>query len=180
LPDIVSTRIIEINPRIIHIARSHFEVPDNDARLEVIEGDGAQYVKEHRDNAQVLMIDAFDSNGIPADLCSQDFFDDCSNALTSDGLLVINLWGSDRNFDLYLQRIEQAFERRVLILPTGRPGNIVVFAFHRIPSELRWNKLRERAKKLEQAHRIEFLQFLEKIRDCNPGTAHRLALEDGV
>jgi len=177
LPTIESIRVLEINPRVIQIARSHFAVPENDTRLQIVEGDGAQYVREHPDSAQILMIDAFDSNGIPADLCSQAFFDYCAQTLTADGLLVINLWGSDRNFDVYLQRIEQAFDHRVLILPTGRPGNIVVLAFRRIPAELRWPELRERARKLEQIHKIEFLQFIEKIRDCNPGTAHRLTLE---
>jgi len=177
LSAIESIRVWEINPRVIQIARSHFAVPQDDARLQIIEGDGAQYVREHPDTAQVLMIDAFDSNGIPPDLCSQEFFDYCAQALTTDGVLVINLWGSDRNFDVYLQRTEQAFGGRVLILPTGRPGNIVVLAFQRTPPELRWSVLRERAKKLEQSHKIEFLQFLEKIRDCNPCTAHRLTLE---
>ena len=38
-PDINQT-IIEINPQIINIARSHFFVPNNDERLAIIEGDG--------------------------------------------------------------------------------------------------------------------------------------------
>ena len=180
VPLIDKVKVLEINPKVIQIARSHFEVPDNDERLDILGGDGAQYVKEHPNTVQALMIDAFDSNGIPPDLCSQEFFDYCAQALTPDGLLTINLWGSDRNFDVYLQRIERAFDRRVLILPTGRPGNIVVLAFRRMPTELRWAELRERARKLEQTHRIEFLQFLEKIRECNPGTAHRLTLEGSL
>lgn len=170
-------RIIEINPRVIQIARSHFEVPDNDGRLEIIEGDGAQYVRERAEVAQVLMMDAYDTNGLPAELCSQDFFDHCARALTEDGMLAVNLWGSDRNFEVYLQRIEQAFDGRILVLPTGRPGNILVFGFRRAPAELRWAELRERARKLEQTHKIEFLEFLERIRDNNPGTVHRLTLE---
>lgn len=177
LAQVEMMRVIEINPRVIQIARSHFEVPDNDSRLEILEGDGAQYIREHAEAVQVLMMDAYDTNGLPAELCSQDFFDHCARALTNDGILIVNLWGSDRNFEMYLQRIEQAFDGRVLILPTGRPGNILVFAFARAPAELRWAELRERARKLEQTHKIEFLEFLEKIRDCNPGTPHRLTLE---
>lgn len=180
LPQVEMMRVIEINPRVIQVARSHFAVPDNDARLEILECDGVQYIREHAENTQVLILDAYDSNGLPAELCSQDFFDCCAEALTTDGILVVNLWGSDRNFEMYLQRIEQAFDGRTLILPTGRPGNIVVFAFRREPGELRWGELRERARKLEQIHKIEFLQFLEKIRDNNPGTAHRLTLESRV
>lgn len=174
LPEI-TTRIIEVNPQVIRIARSHFQLPENDERLEVIEGDGVLYLAENPNSTQVLMIDVFDSHGIPADVGSQAFFDDCAAALKSDGMMAMNLWGSDRNFDMYLQRIEQSFNQRVLILPTGRPGNIVVFGFRRTP-DLRWTTLRERAKALESTHKIEFLEFVEKLREHNPNTNNRLLL----
>ena len=175
LPEI-TTRVIEINPQIIRIARSHFQVTENDERLQVIEGDGVLYLTENLNSVQVLMIDAFDSNGIPADMCTQAFFDSCAAVLKSDGMMAINLWGSDRNFDVYLQRIEQSFNQRVLMLPTGRPGNIVVFGFKRAPTDLRWTTLRERAKVLELTHKIEFLTFVEKLREYNPNTSNRLLL----
>ncbi len=177
-PDITS-KVIELNPKIIQVAHSQFGVPENDARLEVIEGDGLQYLAEHTDAADVLLIDAFDSNGIPPDFCSQDFFDQCANVLKNDGTLAINLWGSDKRFDIYLQRIEQSFNGNVLILPTGKPGNIAVFGFKREPSDLRIASLRERAKLLEDGildknHKIEFLQFVAKLAEHNPSSNNRL------
>jgi len=172
-PEINST-VIELNPRIIQVARSQFWVPDNDERLEVIEGDGLVYLAEHQEVADVLLIDAFDSNGIPPNFCSQDFFDQCANALTSDGILVINLWGSDKKFDVYLQRIEQTFDGKVLTLPTGKPGNIAVFGFKREPADLRLASLRERAKALEKTHKIEFLQFVDKLAEHNASSSNRL------
>ena len=173
----VQTKVVEINPQIIRIARSHFEVPEDDERLQVVDGDGVAYLGENPDSAQVLMIDAFDSNGIPMDMCSQEFFDSCAAALTSDGMLMMNIWGSDRNFDVYLQRIEQSFKQRVLMLPTGRPGNIVVIGFRREPADLRWGTLHGRAKLLESKHKIEFLQVVEKLREHNNSTNNRLWLE---
>lgn len=174
-PALVS-KIVEINPRIIQVARSQFYLPENDQHLEVIEGDGLQYLADNNDAADVLMIDAFDSNGIPPDFCSQDFFDQCANTLKSDGILTINLWGSDKKFDVYLQRIEQSFNGMVLILPTGKPGNIAVFGFKREPADLRLASLRERAKMLEKTHKIEFLQFVEKFAEHNPSSSNRLFL----
>ncbi len=172
-PEIIS-KVIELNPRIIQVARNQFFVPENDERLEVIEGDGLVYLDEHEDAAEVLLIDAFDSNGIPPNFCSQAFFDQCANTLTSDGILVINLWGSDKNFDVYLQRIEQTFDGRVLTLPTGKPGNIAVFGFKREPADLRLASLRERAKALEKSHKIEFLQFIDKLAEHNSSSSNRL------
>lgn len=174
--DIAST-VVEINPKIIQVARNQFHVPENDARFEVIEEDGLIYLSEHADETDILLIDAFDSNGIPPDFCSQDFFDQCIVTLRADGVFVINLWGSDKNFDLYLSRIEHSFDDRVLILPTGKPGNIAVFAFRRGMSDLRLNTLRERAKVLEKTHKIEFLQFIEKLAEHNHSTNNRIFLK---
>ncbi len=174
----VLAKVLELNPKIIQIARSQFYVPENDEALEIIEGDGLQYLAEHTSVADVLMIDAFDSNGIPPDFRSQDFFDQCANTLNSEGILAINLWGSDKKFDSYLQRIEHSFAGNVLILPTGKPGNIVVFGFKRAPIDLRIASLRERAKILELSHKIEFLQFVEKLTECSSSNNHRIFMKN--
>jgi spermidine synthase len=175
LPEITS-RVVEINSQVIRIARSHFQLPEDDERLQVIETDGVVYLREHPSSTQLLLIDAFDSSGIPSNMGSQDFFDSCVAALTHNGMMAINLWGSDKKFDVYLQRMEQSFSQRVLILPTGRPGNIIVFGFCRVPADLRWTTLRERAKELEASHEIEFLEFVEKLREHNDNTSNRLIL----
>lgn len=169
-------RVVEINPQVIRIARSHFALPENDDRLQVIEGDGAEYIRNHQETTDVLFLDAYSSSGLPDELSTQTFFDSCVDALTSEGVLIANLWGSDRRFDLYLSRIEQSFDGRVLVLATGRPGNILVFGFKREPEDLRWVSLRERAKQLENEYRIEFLDFVEALRDRNPCSNHRLFL----
>jgi spermidine synthase len=169
-PNIGQT-IIEINQQIISIARSHFHVPDNDARFNVIEGDGIAYLAANPNSADCLMIDAFDRFGIPPNFCSQDFFDSCEMALSNSGIFSINLWGSDQNFDIYLQRIEQSFNNQTLILPTGKPGNILVFGFKHDSKlnglKLNPKKLKERAKILENTHKIEFLSFVEKLCEHN-------------
>lgn len=176
LPEL-RTRVVEINEEVIRIARSHFYLPDDDDRLQVIAGDGVDYLQQHPATADVLLLDVFDSKGVPTDMYKQEFFDTCAQALTPDGMLAVNLWGSDRNFDIYLQRIEQSFAGRVLVLPTGKPGNIVVFGLRRAPADLRWSSLRQQAKALQAEHGIEFLEFVEKLREHNPNTSNRLLLD---
>ena len=172
----IKTRVVEINEQIIRIARSHFYLPEDDERLQVIAGDGVVFLQEHMQTADVLLLDVFDSKGVPTDMYNQAFFDSCAESLKLDGMMAVNLWGSDRNFDIYLQRIEQSFNQRVLVLRTGKPGNIVVFGFKRAPADLRWASLRQRAKELETQHKIEFLEFVEKLREHNPNTSNRLLL----
>ena len=165
---------VELNPAVVAAARNQFHLPADDERLSTVLGDGAAYIRENPRSTEVLILDAYDSNGLAPELSSQEFYDSCAEALTADGILVVNLWGSDRNFDVYLQRIEQSFDGRVLMMPTGRPGNIVIFAFRRNAGDLRWKVLRDRAKQLQSGLRIEFLDFAERLRDNNLNTANRL------
>lgn len=164
-PDIHQT-VVEINPKVIEVARSHFFVPDNDERLDIVETDGLVHLYTHPEAHDCVIIDGFDSDGIPKGFCSQDFFDQCFNALKDNGVFLINLWGSDKNFDIYLQRIEQSFSNRVLVLPTGKPGNIIVFGF-KDPVKLTEKKLRARAADLNADHIIDFNEFLDRLHDQN-------------
>jgi spermidine synthase len=164
-PDIKQT-VVEINPQVIQIARSHFFLPENDARLDVIEGDGVAYMEAHPLSHDCLIIDGFDADGIPEGFCTQDFFDKCYDVLHDNGIFLINLWGSDKNFDIYLLRIEQTFSDRVLVLPTGKPGNIIVFAF-KDTLKLTEKRLRERAHMLKQHHIVDFTEFLDKLHEHN-------------
>lgn len=167
-PDIAQT-VVELNPQVIQIARSHFYVPENDDRFCVLQEDGLAYLKNHTNACDVLMIDAFDNTGIPPDFCTQTFFDNCFDVLRNDGVLVINLWGSDKNFDVYLQRVEQSFNGYVLMLPTGKPGNIVVFGFKQAESALiKLSQLQARAKQLALEHRIDFADLVERMMSYNP------------
>ena len=161
-------------PAVVEAARNQFYLPANDERLEVIEADGAAYITAQRASHDVLMLDAFDTQGLAPDLCSQSFYDFCYRALTDDGILVVNLWGSDKHFDIYVQRIQQSFDSAVLLLPTGRPGNVVAFAFKRHAGDLRIVKLRERAKLLESQLKVEFSEFLVKLHDYNLHSDSRL------
>ena len=162
LPPIRVTAV-ELNPAVIAAARNYFMLPPDDERLTVIEGDGAKYLAEHPNSADVLMMDAFDGKGVVPDLCSQEFYDRAHDALTFDGILIVNLWGSDKNFDVYLQRIERSFEGRVLVLPTGRPGNILVYAFRRYNGVVSWKPIFERAKQLEETSGMEFMEFAKRF-----------------
>jgi spermidine synthase len=165
---------VEINPAVLAAARNQFYLPADDERLQIILGDGAAHVRENPGCSDVLMLDAYDGIGLAPDLCSQEFYDSCAESLSSDGILIVNLWGSDKNFDVYLQRIEQSFDGRVLMMPTGRPGNILVFGFKRQAGDLRWKTLRDRAKSLQEQLQIEFLEFVERLRDNNLNTSNRL------
>jgi spermidine synthase len=122
-----SMRVVEIDPRVIAF-RAAFQVPADDARFRVTEGDGARFVSDTVERFDVLLVDAFEADGMPAALGTQRFYDDCLDVLAADGLLVVNLHAGDPQHALHVERIARSFGRRVLRVADSDGSNRVVFA----------------------------------------------------
>jgi spermidine synthase len=161
--------VVESNARVISAARSYFEVPEDDEYFSVVLGEGEQWVADHLRDENVLMVDGYDGKQQVGGLSTEDFYTLAGQALVSDGVLVVNLWSSDPKYDVYLQRIERCFEF-VVTLPAERRGNVAVLAFRRPPRELRWTKLKDRARGLESRYGLSFVAMLGAIREFNPSS----------
>jgi len=169
-----STVAVEINPRVVAVARQFFFMPPDDGRLQVVVGDAADYVGREDLRADVIMVDGYDSEAQVEALSTPSFYRDCSRVLGDAGILVVNLWGGDRNYISCVERIASAFDRLVACMPAGRPGNVVVLAFKRSPGQPAWNELRARAKALETVHGLEFTRFVQDLAAMNPHDRDRL------
>lgn len=118
--------VSEINPMVISL-RDEFHIPPDNDRFRVLCQDGADYVAHTEDSPDVILVDGFDADGQPPQLCSQKFYNDCFRALAPEGLLVVNL--CDPRDPQFLERIRQSFEGRVLMaVPRVDGENKVVFA----------------------------------------------------
>lgn len=168
--------VVENSVQVIAAARSYFDVPPDDDRFTVLHGDGAEHVREHPDSCDVLMVDGYDSESQVEALATESFYADAHAALEREGILVVNLWSSDARFDTYLQRIERAFDSRVVCLPAERRGNVAVFGFRRTPDTTAWEALKARAKQLEKTFGLEFPRFVPRLKDMNPHTDKRLII----
>jgi spermidine synthase len=124
--------------------------------------------------AEVIMVDGYDAEAQVEALSTLSFYRDCARALGEAGILVVNLWGGDRNFTACVERIAEAFNQRVACLPAGKPGNVVVLAFKRSPGEPLWEDLSSRARVLEQALGLEFTKFVLELALRNPRAQDRL------
>jgi spermidine synthase len=170
----ITTEVVEINPRVIAIARQCFHVPEDDARFSVIAGDGAEYMEGAGRAADVIAVDGYDAESHVAELSDRAFYSACHARLNAGGILVVNLWGSDRSFNDTLQRIEAAFPDGTLCLPAEKPGNIIVLAFRHSPGNFRWDALMRRARELERAYQLEFPRFVTSLRKMNRHDADHL------
>jgi spermidine synthase len=167
---------VELNAHVIAVARQYFQVPPNDERFHIIQADGAQWIGNQPESADVILVDGYDGVAQAEELATPDFYAACARALRTSGVLVVNLWGSDRSYADYLQRIEAAFDGQVVCVPALQKSNIIVLGFKRCPAELRWDELRERAKQLEAAYGLEFVRFVEVMKQLNPHTDKRLLI----
>jgi len=166
LPD-TSIVAVENNAQVIAAARTHFYVPPDDRNFSVVLGQGEQWITGDEAVCDVLMVDGYDGRRQAGELATEEFYARARNALAPGGVLVVNLWSSDRAFNVYLQRIDRVFDSFVTI-PAMRRGNMAILAFSRKPRELRWPKLKARARQLESRYGLEFNAMLAGIREFNP------------
>jgi spermidine synthase len=169
--------VIEVNPQVVAVARSHFHVPLDDQRFMVRTGDGAEWMASPGPAADAIMVDGYDGDSQAAELSSLTFYESCRARLAPRGVLVVNLWGSDHRFNDYLQRIEAAFPAGTLCLPAEKPGNVIVFGFRDPPHSPRWDDLTRKALELEARYGLEFDRFVRALRKMNRGDAERLHIE---
>ena len=120
-------QVVEINPHVIAL-RDEFHVPRDDDRFTVLRGDGAQYVRYRSARCDVLIVDGFDSQGLPSRLCSQRFYDDCFDMLQPGGIMVVNLHHGHVRYSIHLDRIRRSFKEAVLVVDDGELSNVIVFA----------------------------------------------------
>lgn len=173
--------VIEYRRDVIDIAQRFFGVPEHDERLIICHGDGYQLVSEmfYRGEQQfdLLLVDAYDHEGMAQSIGAQVFFDACAGVLSPRGLMSINLWGSDRpSFNLTMQRINQSFDDQSLLLPVADKGNVIALALKQVVNPTKLKKLRPLAEQLEDNLQVSLPQSLQQLIRQNQSFLTRLFL----
>lgn len=131
LPDTKMT-VVEINPHVIAL-RDEFLVPQDGERFQVIEACGADFVRDADAAFDVLLVDGYDQRGLPTQLGSQSFYANCYQALTDQGVLVLNLHALDPSYELLLDRIARSFDGNLAEVTVRKDCNTIVFAGKNMP-----------------------------------------------
>jgi spermidine synthase len=150
---------VEIDPRVIAAARGQFELPANDETLDVIEADGALYVRQHPAGADVLLLDGFDAGNQVEALATQTFYDACRRVLRPGGVMVVNLWGQDRDFAEYFARLTRAFEGEVGWISVQDKTNVIVFGFTEPGAAARLEAIRPQLGELSKRWGLDLRNF---------------------
>jgi len=108
-PSVKRGVLVEIDDRVVQAARDFFpnlSASFNEPGAEVVIADGIQYVKDHKNTFDVILVDSTEPVGPAVELFSPDFYQDCFNALKDDGMLVVQSESPFLNGDV----IKMAYE----------------------------------------------------------------------
>ena len=120
--------VVEVNPHVIAL-REAFRTPPDGERVQVMRADGAEFVQRVTVPYDVILLDGYDDQGLPAALSSQVFYDGCARALRPGGVLVANFPAGLRGAKACIQRIRRALGGLVLQVSDEDMANVVVMAF---------------------------------------------------
>lgn len=126
LPDTDIT-VVEIDPRVIAL-RDRFQIPGDDARFRVVEADGADFVRDDRSHPDVILVDGFGRHGQARRLDDSEFYRNCRDRLSDDGVLVVNLCSNILARRTAKSRLRQAFGNKIAVVPIKGEQNRIVFA----------------------------------------------------
>jgi spermidine synthase len=155
--------VVEIDPDIVAL-REWFHIPADDERLQVILGDGGDFVRRGGWTADILLIDAFDHAGVAPSLASGDFYAQAFRCLGPNGVLVMNLAGERGRYVAHVKSVSEACPGQVLLVPVAGDGNVLIFAFAQPMDEWTLQSAEGVAEDLQRELALEFPRFLRRLR----------------
>ncbi len=165
--------VVEISPRVVAAAREHFELPDDPTRLNIVVGDGVNFVQHAGTPYDLILVDGFNEFAHPGDLNTQPFYQNCRLRLSDQGFLVVNLIGLSHNYKGGFAYIESAFDGRAVRFPKCKSGNTIAFAATGEKLQLSVDELKVRAMELEVRTGLSLMPMLIKLEAepvCSAGT----------
>ncbi|MEZ5651895.1 MAG: spermidine synthase [Burkholderiaceae bacterium] len=161
-----TTTVVELSPEVAAVCRSHFKLPAEDERLELLLEDAQEFVAHPRRRRayQVVQIDVFDAQARGPALDSVAFYGDCRAILDDRGVAVVNLFGEVPSYSINLSNITEAFAGRVLVLPPVEAGNVIVLGFGPKAGPWSWAELHARAADIETRHSLKAVGWVEGLR----------------
>ena len=156
--------VVELSPEVIAL-RDDFGIPEESPLFHIVQCDGADFVRNacSGEGFDVLLVDGFNQNGQPAQLCSEVFYDNCYGCLRDGGLMVANLCVSDSRHLRSIGLVQKSFHGKTLVVDAEQRANEVIFASKSAQFPLEGNVLIERLRRLEPAHSIELDRTALKI-----------------
>ena len=168
--------VVEIEPAVVAAARQFFKLPEDPMRVNLIIGDGADYVLNSDKRFDLILVDGFDEKGHSGTLDSLPFYQASRTLLSDDGIMAVNLLTSGRSFETTVARIVKAFEDRALVFPSCESGNAIAFAAAGNTIEISFDDMKEGAQTLKEEAGLNLFPTLTRLAQTRTCLNNRLIL----
>ncbi len=130
----VQVTVVELDPEVVETAYRWFALP-HDPRIDVEVSDGRRYLQRTTERFDVIMLDAFYSDGVPFHLTTLEFTELLRDRLTPGGVVATNVIGALTGSS---SRITRAlWKTYATVFPSVELHPVYEGPYDRIPGELR-------------------------------------------
>lgn len=146
---------VELNPNVIAICHEQFRLPEDDERLQVLEMDAFDFVRNsaRHGTIDVMQVDLYDAEAEGPVLDSAEFYQACSDCLSPQGMLTVNLFANNAQRSKNIAAMQDFFDV-VVWLPEVHDANVVAIAFKTAP-EIDFETLYQRAAILRVNYKLQ-------------------------
>lgn len=155
---------IEIDPVVVEAAKAYFDVKEtSNYRIHI--QDAAAFVSQTNKHYDIIMLDAYDGEGIPEHLATKKFFQRVTKLLNPGGVIVAN-FGLDSP-QVYLRLAEHLRETvgATRCLHGRQEANLVVIAASDVLID---KSIKERAADLDKSLSLSYSlsDITKRVKDC--------------
>ena len=90
----VTVDVAEIDPEVIRVAETYFQVNASNPRLHIYNDDGRVFLQKTDQKYDLIILDAYSKSYVPFHLMTEEFFQVLENHLTPKGTIISNLIAS--------------------------------------------------------------------------------------
>ena len=122
---------VDIDPEVAFVAREYFAFREDD-RMRIHVADGRKFIESVRQPYDVIFLDAFGSDAVPAHLTTQEFLRAVRRAVSPGGVVIGNIWdrGYNRLYDSMVRTYREVFDE-LFVVGVADSGNRILFALPR-------------------------------------------------
>jgi spermidine synthase len=168
--------VVEIEPNVVAAAQQYFKLPEDPKRINLVIGDGMEYVANNDKKFDLILVDGYDEDASSGALDTLLFYQWCRARLSNAGILSVNLLTSNGRLDASISRIAEAFDNRVLGFPSCESGNAIALAAAGDPIDISLDDMKESALALKEATGLNLLPTLTRLTKAKTCLNNRLIL----
>lgn len=153
---------VELRPKVVKVAKHWFLLPKT-ARLNIVIDDAAEYILQTDEEIDMLFSDMYLDDGMDDSQLSYEMLQACYDALSVNGVLVLNLWDQGKGgHPLAAERLSEYFGNNYLLCPV-EGGNLIAFAFKGGSPDQNPRRMQQRLKKLNKQLGVDLSPFLNQV-----------------